>query len=66
MQAPTLSRLLERNVRRVFFDRAAFEAVVADLPEDLQDAARLAFLLRLAQGRRAAEVGYELCAPAGS
>lgn len=60
MQAPTLSRLPERNVRRVFFDRAEFEAVVAYLLEEFQDAARLAFLCGLAQGRRAAEVGYEL------
>jgi integrase len=44
MQVPRLSRLPERNVRRVFFDRDEFEAVVAHLPEYLQDAARFAFL----------------------
>jgi integrase len=43
-QVPALSRLPERHVRRVFFERDEFEAVVAHLPEYLQDAARFAYL----------------------
>jgi len=44
MQMPRFSRLPERNIRRVFFDRGEFEAVVTHLPTYLQDAARFAFL----------------------
>ena len=43
MQVPILSRLPENNIRRRFFERAEFDAVVAHLPEYLQDAARFAF-----------------------
>jgi len=44
MQVPTLSRLPERNVRRVFFAHDEFEAVAKHLPKYLQDAARFAYL----------------------
>jgi len=44
MQIPTLSRLTERNIRRVFLDNDEFEAVAKHLPEYLQDAARFAYL----------------------
>lgn len=37
MQVPTLSRLPERNIRRGFFERDEFEAVVTHAPEYLKD-----------------------------
>jgi integrase len=43
MQVPTLSRLPENNVRRGYFEKHEFEAVVTHLPEYLQDAAWFAF-----------------------
>ena len=43
-QVPVISHLPERNVRRVFFERAEFEALVTHLPEYLQDAVRFDYL----------------------
>jgi integrase len=41
---PSIRHLPEKNVREGFFERPEFEAVVAALPEHLQDFARFAFL----------------------
>lgn len=41
---PHIRRLPERNVRQGFFDRADFEAIIAALPEYLQDFAQFGYL----------------------
>jgi integrase len=42
-QAPKFPRLAEHNTRQGFFERGEFEAVVAHLPEYLQDFARFGY-----------------------
>src|SRR2546426_9941247 len=41
---PAIRHLPERNVRQGFFERPELEAVVANLPDDLRDVARFAYL----------------------
>jgi integrase len=48
--APHIRHLPERNVRQGFFEKAEFEAVVAHLPEYLQDFARFAYLCAWRKG----------------
>ena len=43
-EGPDILKLPEDNVREGFFERAEFEAIVAALPEDLQDFARFDYL----------------------
>jgi len=49
--APYIRRLPENNVRQGFFERAEFEAVVAALPEYLQDFSRFAYLCAWRKGQ---------------
>jgi integrase len=49
--APHIRHLSDRNVRQGFFERAEFEAVVAHLPEYLQDFARFAFITAWRKGQ---------------
>src|SRR5262249_15671770 len=49
--APHIRHLPERNVRRGFFEKAEFEAVVAHLPEYLQDFCRFAYLCAWRKGQ---------------
>lgn len=50
--APKIPALPERNARVGFFERGEFEAIVGELPEDLKDLARFAYLT----GWRRAEI----------
>jgi integrase len=43
-EVPVIRKLPERNVRRGFFERAELEAVIAALPDYLQDMVRFAYL----------------------
>ena len=54
LPGPHIRRLAENNVRQGFFTRAEFEAVVAALPEYLQDFTRFAFLCAWRKGQTAA------------
>ncbi len=49
--APHIRRLSENNVRQGFFEKPEFEAVVAHLPEYLQDFSRFAFLTAWRKGQ---------------
>src|SRR5262249_19956050 len=49
--APHIRHLPERNVRRGFFEKAEFDAVVAHLPEYLQDFARFAYICAWRKGQ---------------
>jgi hypothetical protein len=43
-ETPEIRKLEEKNVREGFFERADFEALVKELPEDIQDFARFGYL----------------------
>src|SRR5262245_39525445 len=49
--APHIRHLPERNVRQGFFEKAEFEAVLAHLPEYLQDFSRFAYLCTWRKGQ---------------
>src|SRR5262249_38025939 len=51
--APHIRHLPERNVRQGFFEKAEFEAVVAHLPEYLQDFSRFAYVCAWRKGQLA-------------
>ena len=53
LPGPHIRRLAENNVRQGFFTRAEFEAVVAALPEYLQDFTRFAHLCAWRKGQTA-------------
>lgn len=52
--APHVPALAERNVRQGFFEKSEVEAVLRELPEDLRDMARFAYLTGWRRGELAA------------
>jgi integrase len=51
LTAPHIRRLSERNVRQGFFERAEFEAILANLPDYLHDFTRFAHLCAWRKGQ---------------
>lgn len=65
LTAPHIRRLAENNVRQRFFERAEFEAVVAGLPEYLQDFARFAYICAWRKGQIASLTWSDIDRSAG-
>lgn len=63
--APYIRRLSENNVRRGFFERAEFDAVVAALPDYLRDFTRFAYMTAWRKGQVASLMWADVDRSAG-